>query len=112
MAVRSGAQFVVIRRAIYSRPGFAESMRHILCLQDPQVGRRNMVTDAELAAVPGPTLVIWTSEDPSGPAGAGVNMAERIPNGRLELINGAGHRPRWEQRETCNRGVVDVLTED
>ncbi len=39
-------ELVACRRAIYSRPGFAESMRHVLCLQDPEVRRRNMVTDA------------------------------------------------------------------
>jgi len=37
MTVRSGAQLVVIRRAIYSRPAFAESMRHILCPRDAWV---------------------------------------------------------------------------
>ena len=53
MTVRSGAQLLVIRRAIYSRPAFAESMRHILCPRDAWVRRRTMVTEAELAAVPG-----------------------------------------------------------
>jgi len=52
MAVRFGAQPVTIRRASYSRPGFAESVRHLRCLQDPRVRRRNMVTDAELAFGP------------------------------------------------------------
>jgi 2-hydroxy-6-oxonona-2,4-dienedioate hydrolase len=104
-------ELVAIRRAIYSRPGFAESMRHILCLQDPDVRRRNMITDTDLSAVPGPTLVIWTSDDPSGPAGAGLDMAEKITGGRFELINDAGHWPQWEQRETYNRTVVNFLTE-
>jgi 2-hydroxy-6-oxonona-2,4-dienedioate hydrolase len=104
-------ELVAIRRAIYSRAGFAESMRHILCLQDPDVRRRNMITDADLSAVPGPTLVIWTSDDPSGPAGAGLEMAEKITGGRFELINDAGHWPQWEQREIYNRTVVNFLTE-
>ncbi len=56
-------------------------MRHILCLQDPEIRRRNLVTDEELAAVTAPTLVIWTSDDPSGPAKAGLDMAERIAGG-------------------------------
>jgi 2-hydroxy-6-oxonona-2,4-dienedioate hydrolase len=105
-------ELVAIRGAIYSRPGFAESMRHILCLQDPDVRRRNMITDADLSAVPGPTLVVWTSDDPSGPAGAGLDMAEKIAGGRFELINDAGHWPQWEQREAYNRSVVTFLTED
>lgn len=92
-------ELVAVRRGIYSRPGFADSMRHILCLQDPEIRRRNLVTDAELAAVRAPTLVVWTSDDPSGPAGAGMDMAERIPNGAFRLIEGAGHWPQWEQRD-------------
>ncbi|WP_300007596.1 alpha/beta fold hydrolase [Pseudonocardia sp.] len=104
-------ELVEIRRAIYSRPGFADSMRHILCLQDPDIRRRNMVTDTDLAAVPGPALVIWTSDDPSGPAGAGLEMAEKITGGRFELITGAGHWPQWEQRETFNALALAFLRE-
>jgi 2-hydroxy-6-oxonona-2,4-dienedioate hydrolase len=100
-----------IRQAIYSRPGFADSMRHILCLQNPEVRRRNMITDADLAAAPGPALVIWTSDDPSGPAGTGMDMAKKIRGGRFELVSGAGHWPQWEQRATFNELVLDFLTE-
>jgi 2-hydroxy-6-oxonona-2,4-dienedioate hydrolase len=104
-------ELVAIRQTIYSRPGFADSMRHILCLQDPEVRHRNMVTDADLAEVPGPALVIWTSNDPSGPAGAGMEMAEKIRGGRFELVTGAGHWPQWEQRARFNELALAFLTE-
>jgi 2-hydroxy-6-oxonona-2,4-dienedioate hydrolase len=102
-------ELVAIRRAVYGRPGFAESMRHILCLQDPETRRRNLVTEDELAAISAPTLVIWTSDDPSGPAKAGLEMAERIPAGEFRLIEGAGHWPQWEQREEFDRAVLEFL---
>jgi 2-hydroxy-6-oxonona-2,4-dienedioate hydrolase len=102
-------ELVAVRRGVYSRAGFAESMRHILCLQDPGVRRRNMVTDADLAAVTAPTLVIWTSDDPSGPAGAGLDMAEKIPAGEFRLIKGAGHWPQWEQQEEFDAAVLEFL---
>jgi 2-hydroxy-6-oxonona-2,4-dienedioate hydrolase len=102
-------ELVAIRRGIYQRPGFATSMRHILCLQDEQVRRRNMVTDDELAAITAPTLVIWTSDDPSGPAKAGLDMAERIPGGEFRLIEGAGHWPQWEQSAIFDDVVLDFL---
>jgi 2-hydroxy-6-oxonona-2,4-dienedioate hydrolase len=104
-------ELVAIRQAIYSRPGFAESMKHILCLQDPEVRRRNLITDEELAAVPHGALVVWTSDDPSGPAAAGLEMAEKIPGGRFEKIDGAGHWPQWEQRERFNAVVLDHLAQ-
>jgi 2-hydroxy-6-oxonona-2,4-dienedioate hydrolase len=102
-------ELVAVRRGIYGRAGFAQSMRHILCLQDPEVRRRNLITDAELAAIAAPTLVIWTSDDPSGPAGAGMAMAEQIRNGRFQLIDDAGHWPQWEQREQFDRIVLEFL---
>ncbi|MEU5879988.1 alpha/beta fold hydrolase [Spirillospora sp. NPDC047279] len=103
-------ELVEVRRAIYARPGFARSMRHLLCLQDPEVRRRNMLTPEVLAGIKAPTLVIWTSHDPSGPAGAGAEMADRIPRGEFRLIEDAGHWPQWEQREEFDRTVRDFLT--
>jgi len=105
-------ELVAIRRNIYGQPGFAESMRHILCLQDTKTRRRNLVTDEELAAVPHGALVVWTSNDPSGPASAGMNMAQKITGGRFEYISDAGHWPQWEQREKFNRLVLDFLAEE
>lgn len=102
-------ELVAIRRGVYRRPGFPASMRHILCLQDPEIRRRNLVTDDELAAITAPTLVIWTSDDPSGPAKAGLDMAERIPAGEFHLIDGAGHWPQWEQPERFDQIVLEFL---
>lgn len=102
-------ELVAIRTEHYSRPGFAASMRHILCLQDLDIRRQNMITDAELERIDVPTLVVWTSDDPSGPAGAGIDMANRVRDGRFELIEDAGHWPQWEQSERFNVLVRDFL---
>lgn len=105
-------ELVAIRQGVYSRPGFSTSMRHILCLQDPEVRQRNLVTDEELAAVQAPTLVVWTSDDPSGPAKAGLDMADKITGARFQLIEKAGHWPQWEQRETFDAIALAFLGED
>jgi len=104
-------ELVEVRQAIYSQPGFAQSMRHILCLQDPTIRQRNLITDDELAAIRAETLVVWTSDDPSGPAAAGLQMAERIPAARFALIEGAGHWPQWEQSAVFNELVANFLRE-
>lgn len=103
-------ELVAIRQAIYAQPGFADSMRHLLCLQDPEIRRRNLVTPDELAAVKAPTMVVWTSDDPSGPAAAGMDMAERIPYGEFTVIDRAGHWPQWEQPAEFHRILVDFLS--
>ncbi len=102
-------ELVHIRQGVYSRPGFKESMRHILCLQDPDIRRRNLVTDADLAAIRSPTLVIWTSHDPSGPAVVGRKMAEKIPDATFQVIDGAGHWPQWEQQKRFDELAIDFL---
>jgi 2-hydroxy-6-oxonona-2,4-dienedioate hydrolase len=102
-------ELVAVRRGVYSRPGFAASMRHILCLQDPGIRGRNLVTDAELGAITAPTLVIWTSDDPSGPAKAGLDMAERILAAEFRLIKDAGHWPQWEQSHEFDSIVLEFL---
>ncbi|MFC7660881.1 alpha/beta fold hydrolase [Pseudonocardia benzenivorans] len=38
-------------------------------------------------------------------------MAKRIPGGRFELIEGAGHWPQWEQRTRFNDLVLGFLAE-
>lgn len=104
-------ELIDIRQGIYAQPGFADSMRHILCLQDPEIRARNLITDEELEGIRVPALVVWTSDDPSGPAGAGIRMAERIPDGRFELIDDAGHWPQWEQWQRFNELVLGFLEE-
>lgn len=103
-------ELVEIRRAIYSRLGFADSIRHVLCLQDPDVRRRNLLTDDVLRAVAAETLVIWTSDDPSGPAATGQRIAQTVPLGQLRVIDRAGHWPQWERADEFNRLVIRFLT--
>jgi len=102
-------ELVELRRAIYAQPGFARSMRHILCLQDPEIRRRNLITDDELAAVKAPTLVLWTSDDPSGPAQAGRDMAAKIEGAEFAFIADAGHWPQWEQTDQFNKLMLTFL---
>lgn len=104
-------ELIDIRQGIYARPGFSTSMSHILCLQDPDIRARNLITDEELEGIAAPALVVWTSDDPSGPAGAGIHMAERMPGGRFELIQDAGHWPQWEQWRRFNELLLEFLEE-
>lgn len=104
-------ELIDIRQGIYAQPGFSTSMSHILCLQDPEIRARNLITDDELEGIRVPALVVWTSDDPSGPAGAGIHMAERMPLGRFELIDDAGHWPQWEQWARFNELLLGFLEE-
>ncbi|CAN5204395.1 alpha/beta fold hydrolase [soil metagenome] len=103
-------ELVGIRQAIYSAPGFSESMTHILCLQDPVIRQRNIISDAEFAGIPNGALVVWTRHEPSGDVSVGQAMADKIPGGELLLIEEAAHWPQWEQPELFNERAVAFLT--
>ncbi|MWA07365.1 alpha/beta fold hydrolase [Actinomadura sp. LD22] len=103
-------ELVAIRQSVYAQPGFPDSMRHLLCLQDPQIRRRNLLTDAELDAITAPTLVIWTTDDPSGPPSEGEALAGKINGAQFRLIKDAGHWPQWEQRAVFDALVIDFVT--
>lgn len=102
-------ELVAVRRTIYARPGFSSSMRHLLCLQELTARQRNLLTDGELASIKAPTLVVWTSNDPSGPAAEGMMIRDRIPGATFAFIDRAGHWPQWEQPAEFNRLHIEFL---
>lgn len=97
------------RRAIYAQPGFPEAMRRILCLQDMPTRRRNMITAEQYASIAAPTLVIWTSHDPTATPEEGRRIAEMIPGARYVVMNGCGHWPQFENAAEFNRLHLDFL---
>jgi len=52
-----------------------------------------------LAARHIPTLIIWGAEDDVSPLNYGRILNARLPDSRLEVLEGAGHVPHWEQPE-------------
>jgi 2-hydroxy-6-oxonona-2,4-dienedioate hydrolase len=102
-------ELISVRQAIYQRPGFSESIRRVLCLQDPEIRQRNILTDEELQAIEAPTLLVWTDHNPTGDLAEGQRLASLIPGAELTVIKGAGHWPQWEQPEHFNRAVLEFL---
>lgn len=47
-----------------------------------------------------PSLVVWGDKDVIVPRSSASAYAKALPNGRLEVIPGCGHRPEIERRET------------
>jgi 2-hydroxy-6-oxonona-2,4-dienedioate hydrolase len=94
---------VATRQAIYSQPGMIESMRATLALQDMETRVRNLISDDDLARIAAPTLVLWTSHDPTAPAEEGRRIAGLIPNAQFALMEDCGHWPQYESAEEFNR---------
>lgn len=93
---------IACRQAIYAQPAMRAAMPHILCLQEPDIRRRNNLTDAEWAAIRAPTLVLWTDKDPTAAVSVGQHIADTIPNARLEVMLRCGHWPQFEDAPRFN----------
>ena len=47
----------------------------------------------------------------AGISGSTENL-QQLPDGQFLFIDGAGHWPQWEQRETCDKAVIGFLCDD
>lgn len=100
---------VEVRRAIYSQPGYVAVMERVLCLQNMEIRRRNMFTAEDSAKIKAPTLVLWTSHDPTATPEEGRMISQQIAGARYEVMNGCGHWPQFENAEHFNKLHVDFL---
>ena len=97
------------RQAIFQQPDWKMACEMNMALQDLEVRKRNMLTDDGLRSIDPETLVVWTTKDPSGPVDEGRRIADLLPNGRLVVIENAGHWPQYEQAEEFNKIHLDFL---
>ncbi|MBK3566291.1 alpha/beta fold hydrolase [Streptomyces sp. MBT62] len=97
------------RQAIFEQPDWKTACEMNMALQNPEIRKRNMISDDDLRSIATEALVIWTTKDPSGPVDEGRRIAQLIPKGRLAVIENAGHWPQYEQTDEFNRIHLDFL---
>jgi len=97
------------RLAIYSQPGFEDITRRILCLQEMPIRRRNMFTEEQYGKIVAPTLVLWTSHDPTATVEEGRQLASMIAGSQFIVMQDCGHWPQFEDPETFNRLHLNFL---
>ena len=100
---------VASRQRVYRQPGFASAMRDIMALQDPEIRARNLLGANDYGAIAAPTLVVWTSDDPTADVAEGRRIASMIPGARFEVMAGCGHWPQYEDPKTFDRLHLDFL---
>lgn len=105
MADKSKAydDLVACRQAIYSQPNMAEAMKHNMILQEMEARARNLMYPTDYARIEAPTLVLWTSHDPTADVSEGRRIASMIPGALFTVMDGCGHWPQFEDPETFNR---------
>lgn len=100
---------VASRQRIYARDDMRRGIDRLLCLHTPEARRRFAVTDAQWAAIRAPTLVLWTSHDPTAAVEVGRELADRIPGAKFVVMQDCGHWPQFEEPEVFNRIHLDFL---
>jgi 2-hydroxy-6-oxonona-2,4-dienedioate hydrolase len=100
---------VASRQRVYRQPGFVGAMRDIMALQDTEIRQRNLIRPEDYGAITAPTLVLWTSDDPTADVSEGRRISEMIPGARFEVMEGCGHWPQYEDPKTFNRLHIDFL---
>ncbi|SES45718.1 alpha/beta fold hydrolase [Lentzea albida] len=90
-------ELVDLRRQVYSRPGFVQAITNTLVLQDPVVRKDFAWDPAWVGKVAAPTLLLWTSHDPTGGLDEADLLLGWLPDARLHVIDDAGHWPQWEK---------------
>ena len=100
---------VASRQRIYRQPGFVEAMKDIMALQDPEIRQRNLVSPQDYGRITAPTLVLWTSDDPTADVTEGRRIASMIPGARFEVLPDCGHWPQYEDPKSFNALHIDFL---
>lgn len=111
MADKSKANddLIATRQAIYAQPGMAEAMVYNMALQEMDIRQRNLMQPADYGRIEAPTLVLWTSDDPTADVSEGRRIASMIPGALFTVMDGCGHWPQFEDAETFNRIHTNFL---
>ena len=100
---------IASRQRIYAAPEMKRAMEHILSMHTPEARQRFALTDQQFASIKAPTLVLWTSHDPTAPVEVGRHLASLITGAKFEVMEGCGHWPQFEDAATFNRIHVGFL---
>lgn len=102
-------ELVGLRRAVYTRPHFLQAITNTLVLQNPEIRRDYAWSPEWVGRIAAPTLLLWTDHDPTGTLEEADLLLSWLPDGRLHVIEDAGHWPQWEKPEQFLAAHRDFL---
>lgn len=94
---------VATRQAIYAQPDMPRTMANNMVLQDMEVRTRNLLLAEDYGRIQAPTLVLWTSDDPTADVSEGRRIASMIPGAEFVVMEACGHWPQYEDSDTFDR---------
>lgn len=101
---------IAVRQKIYQKPEMAMAMGHILCLQDPEIRQRNLISDAQWASIHVPALVIASMQDKDEYLETAKIVSGLMPKARYVEMENVGHWPHFEDPATFNQHFINFLS--
>lgn len=103
---------LAIRQAVYRQPDMKRAMEHILCLQDPDIRARNLLSEDEWRRISAPTLIVVAPDDSEMFFKTAVRASELMPNASTIEIQKVKHWPHFEEPDLFNAASISFLTAD
>lgn len=100
---------IAVRQAVYRQPEMARTMRHILCLQDPDIRPRNLLSEDEWKRITAPALVVGSLGDKDEYLETAIRVSKLMPNAVYSEMPEVGHWPQFEDPETFNPLSIEFL---
>lgn len=93
---------ISLRQAMYRQPGMVATMQHILCLQENETRKRNLLSEEDWKSIKAPALAIGSLADKDEYLETAQKVASLIPGAQYVPMEGVGHWPQFEDPETFN----------
>jgi 2-hydroxy-6-oxonona-2,4-dienedioate hydrolase len=100
---------VAVRQAVYRQPDMVRTMQHILCLQDPEIRQRNLITEGEWRRIDVPALVIGSLADKDEYLETARRVSSLMPRAEYAEMAGVGHWPHFEDPQVFNPLCTEFL---
>jgi 2-hydroxy-6-oxonona-2,4-dienedioate hydrolase len=104
-------ELIDCRYTIYTQPEYQQSVYNIVYLQDIEARKQYSWDPSWCGKINVPTLLVWTSHDPTSTVEEGKPLQAMIPNSEFTVIQDAGHWPQWEKPEEFNSTLTNFLLE-
>ena len=102
---------VAVRQETYRLPDMKTAMGHILCLQDPEIRPRNLISEDDWKRLAAPTLVYAAPDDREEYYQTAMRIRELAKDARVVEIKGVKHWGQFEKPDFFNRTNLEFLLE-
>jgi pimeloyl-ACP methyl ester carboxylesterase len=100
---------LAVRQAIYRQPEMKRGMENIFAGVEPEVWRRNALTDSEVTKIRKPFLIIAAVDSKDVFLESSYTYAKLIPGAKVVEMTGASHWAQWERVDDFNRINIEFL---